>query len=468
VRRAPVVRPAARAAEFIAQDAIHEPAHDARLWDLRVRRDAAARGVHEWERLRDLASKIREHTLGRLDAYLEEFEHNAERKGIRVHWARDAGEHNRIVFDIFRARGVTEVVKSKSMLQEECGMTPFLEERGIRVTETDLGERIQQLDGQPPGHIVMPAIHKTRADIARLFAREIGSDAGNDDPRYLTESMRRSLRERFLAAGACMTGANFAVAGTGAFVVCTNEGNADLGASLPPLHVASIGIEKIVPRTEHLGVLVRLLSRSALGSPITRYTSHFAGPRRGGEMHVVLVDNGRSRLLGREEFRRSLKCIRCGACMNTCPVFRHSGGLAYGSIYSGPIGAILGPAMDERKFRELPFHSTLCGSCTQVCPVKVDISDQILAWRRVLSAGAQTPLLRRQAVRTAGRILGSPKILRAVTKAGRRLLAGAPRILAGSRLLSPWTQHRDLPPAPRRSFREWYLDERKGRGTKQP
>ena len=254
------------------------------------------------------------------------------------------------------------------------------------MTESDLGERIQQLSDEPPSHIVVPAIHKLRSDVAALFAKDFGTDPNNSDPHYLAEAMRHNARPRFMAADAGMTGANFAVAETGGFVVCTNEGNADIGASVPPLHIASIGIEKVIPRARDLGVFIRMLSRSALGSPITQYTSHFHGPRRGGELHVILVDNTRSDRLGSPDFWHALKCIRCGACMNTCPVYRRSGGLSYGATYSGPIGVILDPGFDLSKYRELPFHSSLCGSCTEVCPVKIDISDQIYKWRRVVAA----------------------------------------------------------------------------------
>src|SRR5260370_6744184 len=221
----------------------------------------------------------------------EQFEQNATKRGTHVHWARDAEEHNTVVYDILQAHGVKSLIKSKSMLQEECGMTPYLQKRGIEVTESDLGERIQQLSNEAPSHIVVPAIHKLRSDVAALFAKDIGTDPNDSDPHHLTEAMRQAARPRFMAADAGMTGANFAVAETGGFVVCTNEGNADMGASLPPLHIASIGIEKLIPRAGDLVVFIRMLSRSALGSPITQFTSHFHGPRRDGDLHVVLVDN---------------------------------------------------------------------------------------------------------------------------------------------------------------------------------
>ena len=251
--------------------------------------------------------------------------------------------------------------------------------------ETDLGERIQQLDDEPPSHIVVPAVHKLRADVARVFSETIGTDPKNSDVHYLAESQRQHTRPYFLRADAGMTGANFAVAETGSIVVCTNEGNADLSVNLPNLYIASVGIEKVIPRIEHLGVFVRMLSRSALGSPITQLTSHFRAPREGTEMHIVLVDNGRSERLGMADFWYSLKCIRCGACMNTCPVYRRSGGLSYGATYSGPIGVIIDPTFNLRKYSSLPFASTLNGSCTSVCPVRINIHEQIYKWRQIIS-----------------------------------------------------------------------------------
>jgi len=455
------VDPAANAQLFILQDQVHEPMHDGFLWRTMMRRDSAAAAIPEWEQLRAIASQIKEHTLTHLDRYLEQFADNAEKRGAKVHWAVDAAEHNNIVYSILHEHGVTEMIKSKSMLQEECGMTNFLQNRGVRVTESDLGERIQQLDGQPPSHIVVPAIHKTRRDVAHVFAREIGTDPNNDDPHYLTEAMRNNARPRFLSAGAGMTGGNFAIAETGTFVVCTNEGNADIGAAVPPLHIASIGIEKLVPRVEDMGVFLRLLSRSAVGSPLTQYSSHFSGPRKGGELHIILVDNGRSRRLGMPEFWHSLKCIRCGACMNTCPVYRRSGGLAYGATYSGPIGVILDPTFDEFKYSELPFHSTLCGSCSEVCPVKIDISDQILKWRRVMARKGYLPLAKRASFAVAGHVFAHPEEYQAMGKAAAIAMKFAPEFLLYNKALNPWGRDRELPELAKNSFREWYLANRR-------
>ena len=446
------------ASRFIASEK-HEAFHDARLWDLRKKRDREAYAIPEWEQLRQLASDIKEHTLTHLADYLEEFERNAVKNGVKVHWARDAAEHNQIVYEILAAMEAKTLVKSKSMLTEECDMRPFLERRGIEVIETDLGERIQQLDNEPPSHIVVPAVHKLRADVSAVFARTLGTEPGNEDVSYLAESQRRTTRPYFLRADAGMTGANFAIAETGGFVVCTNEGNADLSASLPKLHIASIGIEKLIPKVEHLGVFIRLLSRSALGSPITQYTSHFRAPRQGAELHIVLVDHGRSERLGMDDFWYSLKCIRCGACMNTCPVYRRSGGLSYGATYSGPIGVIIDPTFDIRKYSNLPFASTLNGSCTSVCPVKINIHDQIYKWRRVIAERNQLPFVKKATMKAAGKLFGNPKLYRAALAATETALEDLPRF-AIYNWFNPWGRQREVPRPPVKTFRQWYIENR--------
>jgi L-lactate dehydrogenase complex protein LldF len=258
------------AARFIAAPE-HEKMHDERLWDLRQKRDRQAHGIPEWEELRALASSIKEHALVHLDQYLEQFEANAKANGVHVHWVKDAAEHNHIVHGILKDHGAKSLIKSKSMLTEECGFRSYMASVGVEVTECDLGERIQQLDNEDPSHVVVPAVHKLRTDVAAVFAKTIGTDPGNSDVHYLAEAQREATRPLILAADVGMTGCNFAVAETGAVVVCTNEGNADLSANVPKLHIASIGIEKVIPRLEHLAVFVRLLSRSALGSPMTQH-----------------------------------------------------------------------------------------------------------------------------------------------------------------------------------------------------
>jgi L-lactate dehydrogenase complex protein LldF len=451
----------ARNALAFLEDEPHERAFDTLIWGLRVRRDAAARELPEWEDLRDLASQIKEHTLSNLAHYLEMFEESAVRNGATVHWARDAHEHNQIVYDILSSHGARRLVKSKSMLTEECEMRPFLERRGIEVTETDLGERIQQLDDQPPAHIVGPAFQKTPKDVAELFHRVYGSDPDKADPVYLAQVMREHTRPLFLTADAGMTGANFAVAQTGAIVTVTNEGNADLSGNVPGLRICSVGIEKIIPGPEELAVFIRLLARSATGERIAQYTSHFAKPRAGGEMHIVLVDNGRSVRLADERFWPSLKCIRCGACMNTCPVYRRSGGLSYGATYMGPIGIIMMPATDIRRYRELPFASTINGSCSNVCPVHINIHDQIYQWREVMDDHGQFSTTKKAAMKLAGKVLSHPRAYRAAAESGMAALKVLPHFALYNRL-NAWGRHRDVPEPPQETFHQWYA---RTRGT---
>lgn len=446
------------AEEFISATE-HEKAHDERLWDMRSRRDSALHGVPEWEELRSIASAIKEHALSRLDHYLEEFEAVATANGVIVHWAADAAEHNKIVHSILAARGARTLIKSKSMLTDECGFRAYMKSVNIEVIETDLGERIQQLDNEEPSHIVGPAIHKTRADVAEVFSRTLGSDPENDDVHYLAKQQREATRPLILQADAGMTGCNYAVAETGTVVVCTNEGNADLSANTPPLHIVSIGIEKVIPRLEDLGIFLRLLGRSAMGIPMTQYTSHFRAPRDGGEMHFVMVDNGRSERLGLQEFWTSLKCIRCGACMNTCPVYRRSGGLSYGATYSGPIGLIIDPTMNRKKYSALPFSSTLNGSCTNVCPVKINIHEQIFAWRRVMAEEHQLPLVKESMMKVLGQVLSHPRLYRAAVSTADQMLSIFPHFIVANPF-NTWTRGREMPAAPRQSFHSWWKQNR--------
>ena len=401
------------------------------------------------------AEEIKGHTLSRLADYLEEFERNATAHGATVWFARDAAEHNAIVHRILSERGITRLVKSKSMLTEECHLNPYLEARGIEVTDTDLGERIVQLRHDPPSHIVLPAIHLKKEEIGELFHEQLGTEKGASDPKYLTEAARHHLRQRFLQAGAGMTGVNFAVAETGGVVVCTNEGNADMGTSLPPVHIACMGVEKLVPRRQDLAVFLRLLARSATGQPVTTYTTHYHGPRRGGELHIVVVDNGRSAQLQDATFRRSLSCIRCGACMNTCPVFRRSGGYSYGWIVPGPIGIILAPGRDAPAHRTLPFASSLCGSCSDVCPVRIDLHHEIWAWRQEMVRRRLLPWPKRAAMRAAGWVLRFVWSFRVAGWLARRVLPLLPRAIVYGRW-NAWGRQRELPPMPRHSFRALY------------
>ncbi len=442
------------AAKFVRDDA-RAHWHDQALWFVRVKRDRMAQSLPEWETLRAKAAEIKAHTVGHLAEYLEQFERQATALGAKVHWAADAAEHNQIVLDILQRHGVKQVAKSKSMLTEECHLNPFLERHGITVVDTDLGEWIVQLRGEPPSHIVLPAIHIKKEEVGELFHRKLGTEAGATDPKYLTEAARYKLRQVFLESQAGITGVNFAIAETGGIVVCTNEGNADLGVSLPKLHIACMGIEKLIPRAADLGVFLRLLARSATGQPITTYSSHFHGPAPSGELHIVLVDNGRSSILGNDDYRRSLHCIRCGACMNTCPVYRRSGGHSYGATVPGPIGSILNPARDPGRYATLPYACSLCGSCTDVCPVKINLHEQLLTWRRDIAAAGKLSWSKQAAMKAAAFVLARPGLYRLAGKVARFSLRHLPRLLLYGPW-NPWGRQRELPRAPRRSFREQY------------
>ena len=431
--------------------------HDRALWFVRNKRDKSVNMIPEWELLRETASGIKQHTMSRLAHYLEEFEQNAKALGVHVHWAATTAEHNDIVLEILQKHGVQKVVKSKSMLTEECHLNPFLERHDMEVIDTDLGERIVQMRNEPPSHIVMPAIHIKRGEVGEIFHQELGTDKGADDPGYLTEAARQHLRQKFVNADAGITGVNFAIAETGGFVVCTNEGNADLGTALPPLHIACMGIEKIIPRAQDLSVFLRLLARSATGQPITTYSSHFHGPRKGTEMHIVLLDNGRSDILGSPEFRRSLNCIRCGACMNTCPVYRRTGGHSYETTVPGPIGSILAPSRDAQKFQSLPFACSLCGSCTDVCPVQIDLHHQLLTWRKEIAVRKILPWTKKFSMKMASFVMKRPWLFGTAGKIGRRVFPWLPRFMVYNRL-NAWGKQRELPEMPNQSFREMVRD----------
>lgn len=378
--------------------------HDQTFWSVREKRDIQAHGLPEWEQLREAASQIKKHTVTHLADYLETFERNATANGAIVHWAKDADEYNSIVMQILRQHNVKKVVKGKSMLTEECHLNDNLIANGIDVVETDLGERILQLMHLAPSHIIMPAIHITREQVKETFQEKgilkANGQQGADsmgvadkttleekaDPTYLTRCARYHLRNNFMTAECGMTGANFGIASTGEIVVCTNEGNADMSTSVPKLHIASIGLEKIIPDYDAMGVFQRLLARHGTGQATTVFTSHFRKPRPGGEFHIILVDNGRSDILANEDHWQTLKCMRCGACMNTCPVYRRSGGYSYTYFIPGPIGINLGMLKDK----DANYHNcsacSLCCSCDNVCPVKVDLSTQIYKWRQQLDS----------------------------------------------------------------------------------
>lgn len=443
-----------KAAGKFLQDVPKSQWHDNTLWGVRVKRDAMSRDIDEWEDLRNAASAIKKHTVTHLDSYLEKFEERARANGVIVHWAKDAEEFNETVLKILKDHGVRKLVKSKSMLTEECEMNPFLESAGVEVVETDLGERIIQLMDLKPSHIVMPAIHISKEEVGELFEDRLGSEKGNSDPTYLTYCARESLRNEFLTADAGLTGANFGVAETGEIVICTNEGNADMSTSVPKLHIAAMGIEKVIPDYRSLAVFHRLLARSATGQPSTTFTSHFRKPRPGGEMHVILVDNGRSRILADMRHWQTLKCIRCGACMNTCPVYRRSGGYSYTYFIPGPIGINLGMLKDGERYGDNVSACSLCCSCDNVCPVQVDLSEQIYAWRQQLKDIGKTDSVKK--VMSAGMkfIFDRPGLYNAALKASPLINAGT--AASGFVGLHLWGKGRRMPEFAKESFQSMW------------
>jgi L-lactate dehydrogenase complex protein LldF len=357
------------------------------------RRQTAVASVGDWEGLRDRARAIKDETLAHLDEYLETFANNAAKAGAEIHWARDAAEACDVVLHLLGQRGATRVVKSKSMATEEIHLNTALEAEGLSPVETDLGEWIIQLAHETPSHIVVPAIHKSRKQIGDLFAKHLSMEP-TEDVAALTRAARRSLRDRFAEADAGISGVNFGVAETGTILILENEGNARLTTSVPRTHIAVMGIEKVIPRLADLDVFLKLLPRSGTGQRLTAYQSLITGRKRSPkdegpeEVHIVLLDNGRSRMLERPVRRQSLACIRCGACLNVCPVYQQVGGHAYGSVYPGPIGAVITPQLEGlKRTSQLPFASSLCGACRDVCPVKIDIPALLLDLRAEAVAG---------------------------------------------------------------------------------
>lgn len=424
----------------------------------------------DWEAWRSRARAVKDHVLAHLDHYLEQFERNALANGITVHWAADAAEANDIVVRLAREAGTATVVKSKSMTTEEIELNHALESVGIEAVETDLGEWIQQLAHEPPFHIVVPAIHKSREDVAALFEEKVGTPHDASAP-VLTAAAREALRRKFLAAGLGISGANFAIAETGSILILENEGNARLTTSVPAVHVAVVGIEKLLPRIADLDVFLKLLPRSGTGQDLTTYQSLLSGPVPAGAqgpraIHVVLLDNGRTRMLDQEVTRQSLACIRCGACLNACPVYQQVGGHAYGSVYPGPIGAVITPQLAGlSRARQLPFASSLCGACRDVCPVKIDIPGLLLHLRREVVEGKDAPsrrLAERMAFRTWRFAMGSAARYRVFTALARLGQALVPRALRRRMpVLAQWAAGRTLPELAPRSFRsQWQELER--------
>jgi L-lactate dehydrogenase complex protein LldF len=456
----------AKAAKKFISNKEQEQWHNETLWLVRRKRDNMAMRIPEWEQLRELASRIKIHIVCHLSGYLEQFSSEAERNGAIVHWAKDAQEHNEIVYSILEQHKVKKLVKSKSMLTEECMLNPYLINKGIEVIESDLGERILQLMGEHPSHIVLPAIHKKREEVGKLFEEKMDSEKGNSDPTYLTHVAREHLRKEFLTADAAMTGANFGVAQTGEVVVCTNEGNADMGTSLSKLHIVSIGIEKIVPDLKSLSIFTRLLARSATGQPSTTYTSHYRKPQEGSEMHIVIVDNGRNKMRN-FRYMTTLKCIRCGACMNTCPVYRRSGGFSYSYFIPGPIGINIGMLKCPKKHYGNLSACSLCYSCNKVCPVKINLAEMIYRWRQRLNLlhKFKVSITKKLISKGLKFVFGHPALYRAILKLAP-VINHLPRFIVYNKL-NTWGYGRELPHFAEESFNEMWIKGKIKKNNKQ-
>jgi L-lactate dehydrogenase complex protein LldF len=423
-------------------------------------------GFPEGEALRDRARGIKEATLQRLDFYLGQLADSVERLGGRVHWADTAEDARAIVLNLCREKKVRMAVKSKSMATEEIELNEALERAGVTPVETDLGEYIIQLAHEKPSHIIAPAIHKTKGQVAELISA-VAHERLAADPEVLTAAARVQLREKFLQADMGITGANFAVADTGTLVLVTNEGNGRMVTSLPRIHVAVMGIEKVIPSMTDLMVFLAILARSATGQKLSSYTTLVRGPRQPGELegpeelHLILLDNGRSRQIA-GTLREALYCLRCGACLNVCPVYRQIGGHAYGHTYPGPIGILLTAMIKgDAAVKDLAHASSLCGACKDVCPVRIDIPRMLIELREHLDRDKIAPAAERLVFKVFRRVLGSPRAFAASARIGR--LLQAPMIRRGRLrrlplLLGRWTATRDLPPIAARTFRERWKD----------
>ena len=454
----------------------------------RQRRLVAAQSLENWEELRSLARSIKDEVLLHLDKYLDEFAIRAEARGAVVHWARDAAEANELICRIATERQAKTVVKSKSMVTEEIHLNKALEQSGIDAIETDLGEYIIQLAGETPSHIIVPAIHKTKGQIAQLFTEKLGIEP-TDDVAVLTSTARSILRDYFARAEIGISGVNFGVAETGTILILENEGNIRLTTSLPKLHIAVMGIEKVIPRFQDLDVFLKLLPRSGTGQNLTTYQSIITGKKQNSEeegpeeLHIVLLDNGRSRMLAHPVTRQSLACIRCGACLNACPVYQQIGGHAYGSVYPGPIGAVITPQLiGLQRAGQLPYASSLCGACREVCPVKIDIPELLLHLRSELAEGhvenvsplhTEKRTAERLAFKLWAMLVGRAWIYERIGRVARvmqrfvikdgRLKTQARWMTRFASPLTAWAADRNIRPIERQTFREAWRKEMSAR-----
>ncbi|MGB7158247.1 MAG: LutB/LldF family L-lactate oxidation iron-sulfur protein [Tepidisphaeraceae bacterium] len=421
--------------------------------------------------LRELAGQIKQHAIENLDYYLEQLAANVRKNGGHVHFARDGREATRIILDIAAKANVTRCIKSKSMVSEEINLAHALELAGMDVVETDLGEFIVQISHDKPSHLVAPIVHKDRASIAKLFSEYFGTPY-NDDPNALTMQARHYLRDKFRNSDFGMTGGNFLVAETGHLCCVENEGNQRQSVTTPRVLVSLVGIEKIVPRMVDLAVMLKLLARSATGQPFTVYTNIFGGPREPGErdgpeeFHLVLMDNGRTEILASEEYRETLRCIRCGACLNACPIYRKIGGHAYGSVYPGPIGALITPLFQGlANFKDLPQASSLCGACYEACPVRINIPKHLINLRRDINEQHLNGRMERAVYRLWAWGLKSPFIYGMITTGQkfdlRRRAKGTGWVQDLPKVAAGWTQIRDMPAPARRTFHQMWAKRRR-------
>ena len=430
----------------------------------------------DWQQLRESGRQIREHAMANLDYYLEEFERNCTRAGGQVHWARDGEEAKRIVTALVKASGSDKVIKIKSMTTEEIHLNLALEAAGVHAYETDLAELIIQLGHDQPSHIVVPALHKNRQQIREIFQREMNLPELGEKPQDLADAARRFLREKFLRVKTAVSGANFLIAETGGVCIVESEGNGRMCLTLPETLITVAGIDKILPRFQDLEVVLQLLPRSATGERMNPYNSIWTGVHTGDgpkTFHVVLMDNARTEVLADEEGRQTLNCIRCGACQNACPVYRQTGGHAYGSVYAGPIGAILTPQLQQMHHAQsLPYASSLCGACYEVCPVKINIPEVLIHLRNKVVEQKGPLNAEALAMKTMGAIFRSERRFRAAQRLGR--VAEAPLVRKDGQgsgwigwlpgLLGGWTQVRDLQEMPKETFRDWW-EKRGSRGN---
>ncbi len=440
---------------------------------IRAKRDTSAAELPEWEQLRTRAAEIKDEVLANLDTLLEQLEASVSAVGGHVHWARDSEEACALVTQLVRASGATEAIKMKSLTTDEIDLDHALENAGINAWETDLAEMIIQLANDRPSHLVVPAIHFSRGQVRDLFARSFNLPELSDDPEELTAVARQVLRERFMRATVGITGVNFAVAQTGTIALVENEGNGRMCTTLPRALISIMGIEKVLPRLEDLGVMLRMLPRSAVGARMSSYMTMFTGVHDGDgpqEFHLILLDNGRTNVLADPEGRQALRCIRCSACLNICPVYERAGGHAYQSIYPGPIGAILAPQLAAlTEHHTLPWASTLCGACADVCPVKIDIPKVLIHLRgRIAHETDSEPASERVAMRLLAATLATRRRYEAAQYAlalGRAPLRSQRLAQALPGPLAAWSNTRDLPPIPPQPFRAWWAQRRTPKGN---